>query len=438
MNGKQRYFLLFGLCVLLSILYVFPQMRLVDPNFIDIAETWSNGTSVWSNTIGEFSNKTRFWPVLKFERSILNAVFMYRAPLYFMYFSMMLATTVFVLILIVTHRKKIIWIILLLCILMYVSPITIDTYWRLGAAETMFALLLVLSIFACMQKKYTYAIVFLFMLMATKESAIFYIPMYMLVFFMQKRGYESVVLGMGYIVFLLKMYVLVLHALNEPGYTSMMSKSIGDIAKMGMHTIESYGFYILILWCSIILYVYRIRIFTKGKVFTFEWGHFFLLLNIAGICTLLSFRNMYQPYYAFPLLVTSVMWIVWELMQTRTLIQYGMATFLGIVFFVMQIPFMTMMRMEYWQNDYVGDNALIRVLEETKGSHTYTFERSYRPEYTPAMQLLSEVRKWPSYGMEHMFITLMNDRVQSSEVTPLCGKTFFGTASCKWAIYKDK
>lgn len=412
-------------------------MRLIHPNFIDVAETWSNGTSIWHNTIAEFSNRTRFWPALKFERSVLNTVFVYRPPLYFLYFSFMLATTVYVILLIENIQKRN-WIISLFSlVLLYVSPITVDTYWRLGAAETVFTLMLVLSIYAFMQKQYTKVIISLFILMATKESAVFYVPIYLLAFFIKKRKYELIVLVVGYVLFLWKLYSLVNYAFIVSDYTSMMSKSVGDVVDMGIHSIESYGFYMIVLWSALILYLYRIFVHEYKKLPKFEFGHYFLLLNLAGLCTLVSFHNKDQPYYAFPWVVTCILWVSWELMLTKAFTQRGTVIFLGILFFVMSIPYMTMLRMELWQNDYVGDNALITLVEETRQTNTYAFERSYRPEYIPALQFLSELRRWPANGLEHKTIILKSESHIYPDNTPICGQSFFGTSYCKWAVRMD-
>lgn len=429
--------MVFGLCLLLSLIFLFPQMRFIHPNFIDVVETWSNGTSIWLNTIAEFSNPARFWPALKFERSMLNAVFAYTPPFYFLYFSFMLATTMYVMLLIENIQKRHMLISLFSLVLLYVSPITVDTYWRLGAAETVFTLMLVLSIYAFMQKQYMKAIIFLFILMATKESAVFYVPIYLLVLFIKKRKYECAFLGMGYVLFLWKLYSLVKYAFIVSDYTSMISKSVRDVVDMGIHSIESYGFYMIVLWSAFILYLYRIFVHEYKKLPSYEWGHYFLLLNLAGLCTLVSFHNKYQPYYAFPWIVTSVMWMSWELMITNVFIQRSTLVLLGVLFLAMSIPSATLARMELWQNDYVGDNALITLIEETKQTSTYAFARSYRPEYTPALQLLSELRKWPSKELQHKTIILMTESILYSDSTPICGQTFLKASYCKWAVRTD-
>jgi len=296
----------------------------------------------------------------------------------------------------------------------------------------------VLSIYAVMNKQYARVIVFQYVLMLTKESAVYYVPIFLLILLMRKKTHEFFLLGLGYGLFLWKLHMLVNYALIHPGYTSMMSKSFHDVLDMIVHIMDEYGYYVIVLWSAFVLYLYRISGFMNGKVSKTEWGHYLLLFNIAGICTLVSFHNKYQPYYAFPWVVTCIIWISWELVRTTHVIQRAAIVLLSVIFIAMSVPYLTLLQMKRWNNDYAGDNALIELIEKTKTSRSYLLKQEYRPEYSVALRYLSESRKWPVNTPLRVAIFSSGDSQKLTESTPVCKKTFFGTMYCKWVVYEEK
>jgi len=107
---KQKN-LVFGLCLILSVLFVFPQMQFTQPNFLDVAETWSFGKKIFQNSISEFSNPDRFRPMYALERSVMNVLFSYNAPYYFLFQVFLLTITVYLAYMLL-HRTSIHWILL--------------------------------------------------------------------------------------------------------------------------------------------------------------------------------------------------------------------------------------------------------------------------------------------------------------------------------------
>ncbi len=425
--AKRLYFL----CLLISGVFLLPQMRFPYPNFIDVVETLFIGTAVFQNTLGEFSNQMRFWPALKFERSILNAVFAGHPQLYFFYFSVLLATTVYMMFRIVHGKNRNLITTVFIFILLYISPVTVDTYWRLGAAETLFTLFLVSSIYTLTTKRYGWTIVFLAGLMATKESAIFYIPIYLGIFLLQKRYVATLILGILYGGFLVKMYELIVYAVTHQHYTSMLTTTAQGIGEMALHIIQFYPFYITIVWITLILFLYR-RLWGQGKIQSKAWdmGYVFLALCLAGIVTLVSFQNTYQAYYAFPFVVTAIVWMMYELAYTEKKIVYGIMVLSMGFFFLFRIPEQALWKMEYWQNDYAGDNALIDVMLKNR-SVRYQFIQEYRPEYTMGLTYMLGTRENATH-VGTIFLAAKEKGYANANL--LCSSTLFQRRYCKWGV----
>lgn len=431
----QSSFVLFVLCFCFSFIYVAPQMRFIYPNLIDVVETWAIGTSVWENTYTEFFNPLRFWPTLKFERSLMNTVFAYWPPAYFMYFASMLALTVYGVISVV-RTKKADWILpVYIVFVMFISPVTVDTYWRLGAAETVFTLLLVASVYTILTKRHVWTVMLLVAFMATKESAVFYIPVYLLVFLVKKRFREFIFLSVVYLGFMYKISSLVAYAFTHDTYTSMITRSIPDGIRMVMHMFSFHPYYSFTLWVAIILFAYRMLTRSRGgSPQRWEWGYVFFALCMAGILTLVSFQNMYQPYYAFPWMSTVVIWMAWELTHTERIVSYIIVTAMVIAAILLRIPTATFQTMELWHSDYAGDNALIAYIEKTHTVYRYSFVREYRPEYAPALDRLYEQYGW-SYESPHTAVIMKREEMPGFPGSEkLCGRTLLGKSSCKWGV----
>lgn len=406
-------------------------MRFQHPNFIDVVETRMLGTQVLTNTIGEFSNQMRFWPALKFERSVLNAVSMGYSQIYFFYFSLLLAATVYMLFAMSYKRQRSIVMYVVTFVFVYISPVTVDTYWRLGAAETLFTFFLVFSVWALKVGRYGWMTVFLIGLMTTKESAVFYVPVYLCVLLWRRRHDILGVVGILYGAFLVKIILLVQYALTHSTYTSMLTNSVSGVVYMILHIVTFYSFYVMIAWGACVLFAYRIISQLKGgRLGKIEFSYVFFALTLSGICTLVAFRNVFQPYYAFPFIITGITWLLYELNYVTVPIVRGVIIFLFGLFLIIGIPQQTLQRMIYWQKDYAGDNVLIEEIRRHP-SIQYRLAREYRPEYAPGLKYIQDV--YNTNKSVGIIFLISNEEVYSDSIM-LCVSTLFQKHYCKWGV----
>lgn len=414
---------------------MFPQIRLVQSNLLDVAETWGFGTSVISNTLNEFNAVERFRPLYALERTILNVLFLYNSTWYFLFFAVLLAITAFLLCAIGRYQKLSWTFCCIALVLLYISPVTIDTYWRLGTAENLFILLLLLAFYDVVRGKYSRSVWWLFLLMCAKETAIFYVPIFGMYLFTHKRWKEFWILLFGYIVFVCKVVLLIQYAYVHPeAYTSLVSRSLFLITDMIMHIIVSNGFYVIIFLVACLLFVYRLMINSSSKdINRRDTGFLYFGLSIAGICSIVSFHNKFQPYYAFPWVVMTTFWCIWELQRIPHVIQAGSILMIGVWFFVLGIPSQTLQRAQFWQNDYVADGMLIQRIEKDRNARIYQFGRLYRPELKPALDILYAKYGTPEGDAKSNSIWRIDD-IQATDGEKVCGITFFGEQSCKWSI----
>lgn len=414
---------------------MFPQIQLVQSNLLDVAETWGFGTSVISNTLNEFNAVERFRPLYALERTILNVLFLYNSTWYFLTFAILLAITAFLLCAIGRYQKLPWTFCCIALVLLFISPVTIDTYWRLGTAENLFTLLLLLGFYDMVRGEYTRSALWIFLLMGAKETAIFYIPVFLLYLYIYKRWKEFSVLLFGYSVFVIKIVSLMQYTYVHPEvYTSLVSKSMVSIVDMVMYMLVSNSFYVIMFWMSCMLYVYRLmkhgflKNTSRGDV-----GFLYFGLSVAGICSIVSFHNKFQPYYAFPWIVITVLWCMWELHKVSRHIRTGVLIMTGVWFLILGIPSQTLQRAQFWQNDYVADGMLIQRIEKDRNARIYQFGRLYRPELKPALDILYAKYGTPEGDAKSNSIWRIDD-IQATDGEKVCGITFFGEQSCKWSI----
>lgn len=415
------------LCLFTAIVYLLPQMQFSQPNFLDVAETWALGKDIVGNTLAVFSNTERFRPLYVFERLLLNMLFSYHPLGYFLFFSLLLGTTIFVGFCILRRAGKD-WIVYaLIGFLFLISPVTVDTYWRLGTAENLFALSLVGSIYALTEKRYTQLLVWLYILMGSKETAVFVIPVFLATLFYKKQYWLVALVTVGYVGFSIKIYSLIQYVQEHAGsYTSLFSAGIESLGDMLWYYTTSYIFYttLFLLGCALMIYRASKR---------FELGHVFILLILSNLLSLLFFRNKFQPYYYFPVLTMLLLFLGREMHLSAPQVKRMSVLYVLALFILLGVPGQTWERVTFWQRDYAADGALIALIEETKHTNIYVFERDYRPELTPALTILNE-RKSGTNGL-HQRIIKRVEEAQPDDLL-LCSKTFFGDTACKWSVIR--
>jgi hypothetical protein len=418
--------MLYIIVFFISFIYLLPQIVLRQPNLLDIIETWSFGTNVVGNCIVEFYNAERFRPMYTLSHTMLNALFHYRSYLYFIALSILLAVTLFLLIRIANPKRSQWYVLVLPFMYFFISPVTVDTYWRLGTAEYVFAIFLLASVYYVLNNKYTYAILSIVCLMLSKETAIFYIPVFLIFLIWKKRFIESVILSITTIWYCIKMYYLAHFAVTHlERYTSLFTLDIQSVWDMLIYYGTAYYFYIVLLIISISLSVRRRVKSTEILLIS---------LCISGYISLLIFHNKNWPYYFFPTLVTIIVYFTRELVLAAKRIRSWVLFISLMMFVVTKIPVQFYVRALYWHNDYIGDSALIEKIQKDISVTKYSFVQPYwGGQYQNALDYMYGKNSNSEKYSKSQFV-ILNIEINNNLATKLCAKNILHQDICKWSI----
>lgn len=422
------------LCFFLSVIYLLPQILLPQPNLLDIAETWSLGTNLVENLYWDFQSTERFRPLYVVHHTLMNMVFGYRPQLYFVGFALMLAITIYLLI---ARDKQIHWTDGFILLLVFISPITIDTYWRLGTAENLFGLLLILLVRLCVTRRYTEIVIVAALLMLAKETAIFYIPLCIGYLLFYRRFWHGAILFVLYIGFIGKLLPLVQMAISqERSYTSLFSAAPNSIVTMIRYYVQTNIFYACIFLFSLCVCIYTALVHKKRA---HQWSHVILpmLFVLAGLLSIAFFHNKNQPYYFFPTFITILFFLKQQLETLQGKAKLLSCAYLLCIGVLAGIGQSTFYRAVYWQNDYIGDGVLLEQITGHKRDRVYEFDALYRPELPEALAYIYRDVDTSRPDVDVYKITSLHSAIpRAPGVTSLCGKTFGQSTHCKWGVYK--
>ena len=439
MHKLSKYFQFF-ICVFVSIIWLLPQIVLPHPSLLDVVETWSFRTNIVSNILGEFTNDSRFRPMYVFTHTVANVVFQYQSQWYFVGLAMVLAMTIYIFIKII-YPKWSQWIIVgIPLVYLFISPVTIDTYWRLGTAENFFALFLLLALFFLIRQRYTLALIFTLLLMVSKETSMFYIPAMLLYFIWKKRTIESLVLGVFYAWYCVKVYSLARYAhVHLEAYTSLFSIDPTSVWDMFTYYISTQFFYIELFFISVLLSIVRMIKSEKYRVFA-DWPVDILifLTFCSGICSILFFHNKNWPYYFFPALVSGMLLFSRELIRASKSTQMLVITVSLLLFIFTDVPTLAYNRAIYWNDMYVNDGILISKIENSIDTTKYEFAHNYwGGQYQLAIDQLYTMKSSANTYKQTYGIVDSTMYSKPREAELLCAPSFFHNSPlCKWAVYE--
>lgn len=428
---KKLY--LYFVCICSSLIVIWPQIMLHQPNFLDVAETWAFGKNISTNLLVDFSSVERFRPFYVFHHTLMNVLFDYQPSLYFIGFAVLLSITAYLVIYPFLNGRYWFGNSIFILVLLYISPVTIDTYWRLGTAENLFAFVLLMSVVLLRKRQYVWGSVFICMLMACKETAVVYVPIYILYLYYQHRLREALIVSGIYSVFVFKIIALVLHATSPlAGYTSLVSFSSYSVIDLLLYYLKSNIFPFQLFIVSVGIYIISRTMKERITFMTEDGDHIFVVLCIfAGWLSLLFFHNKNQPYYFFPTFVTVLYYFsstVTMLSIRRKVIVY---LYIGLAFFLLGVPWQALERAVFWQHEYVGDGKLIELITNSQNDSSYSFDYEYRPELKVALETLTDNNKQIRKKLYRITATT-HTSVNSST---LCGRLLGGSMYCKWTVF---
>jgi hypothetical protein len=426
---------LYPLILAASLVFLLPRILQPLPNLLDITETWSFRKNIIQNTLSDFSDQNRFRPLYVFERTLLNQILDYRSGLYFLFFAIKLSITIYLIFKISAPNHLSLLTGAMVYILMLVSPVTVDAYWRLGTAENLFVLILLTGVYLILNQRFSLAIPALMLLMLSKENAVFYIPVF-LVYILSRRKYlHFLIIFPVYLLYSGKILFLIAKIPENPQtYTALFSGVPASLLDMFSYYLTSQIFYVCLFLTSFTVICYRwINDVQPRKIFRFQNELFIIALIFAGFSSLLFFHNKNQPYYFLPVMTIIVILFSGEITRLKSDWRKYPLGLMMIMFLIFKIPSAAVTTAYFWEKDYVGDGLLVNEIMQNINTRRYAFFSGERPEYQPATDHLygmfgSQKAKRTVYNIYHADI-----QNPQGAGKPLCQEIFFLGLYCKWA-----
>lgn len=424
-----------GKAFLIGLIFILPQLQFKYPNLLDISETVSNKSNGFINTLSySFHSQARFRPIYDLSRYVYSTLFGLNARLYFITFGLILGLTLFVDWLVTDPKKENPWLILIL-VLLLISPITIDTYWRLGVAENLFTLFLLSSVYFALKNKGFALIASLIFTMASKETAIFFIPCFILFLFWKKEYLWTTVLA-GFLAIYLPFLVPRLINTSSDSYTQLFKIDLARNALTMSTYFHSFPAFFLLLLAATLGYTY-----TKVKKTCQPEDTFLFLLSWTSLLPVAFFNNV-QAYYLFPSLNLIVLFC---LRLTGKRAKPRLLFFISFLVIFISLPSVIKMA-KYWASGYAGDAALISFLRNYHPSNDFRYFAEGRMEYVNSIHLLlsdfdkkkisfsAKIDEFQGIPNTKSILFTENSNY-AGKILPLCYKPLFSNIErCKWFI----
>lgn len=424
------------LLIFLGIIYVIPQILLHSFNLLDFIETisLSNSNHSFIETISQLVNdQSRFRPIFILYRYLLNN-YLTGAPQYFIAIGIKLGLTLYFSIRIVSfiHRQEIKATLFFLFLVLF-SPVTVDSYWRLGTAENLLVLFLLISLYLLITGRYLSMMVFLLLFLLSKETSIFFIPLFVTTLFLMKRYAETLLLLIISHFYVINLIPRVQE--SSQGYTSLFTVSIEKNIDILARYFGNYPQVFFPLIISTLLFFY---LFFKQNTWDKKKRTNLLILLTGSYSSLLSilFFNNIQAYYLLPYLFLVGITLVGMLALVNSVLIKKILYIL--LFIVVLLNYHDVIeRVNYWQRDYAADAPLISYLQN-KDDKKYYIDPENRIDHIQAIQYLLGDRSRSSLMQADYIITRYETKYGSNKKNRLCGETLFKERMCKWYIVTNR
>lgn len=441
-------------CILLGVIAVFPIVLSQYPNLLDISETVRyKSNSLLSLTHYAFTEKDRFRPLYYLARFPVSRLCEYSVQCYFVTYGVFVGIAAYMLYIMVRSN----FVFVVVGFFLFCNPIIVDAFWRFGAAETTLGFLLLLSCFLYARKLYTPLCICLILGSMSKESFVYYLPVFLVGVWLDKKRYHALLI----ILLTTTMFLLLLPRWMNAMTTSdsyASSITVGPTQIMTMvHIMYSYmqQYYPLILASvASLIAVY----FSVPKV---RVVIFLVALLVVGLAPLIMTNNV-QAYYLLPTLYINVLLMGYVLKyylsksKTRPFIVLVSVYCVAIILFLPN----TVERMRHWSSDYAGDNLLILWIRKNESNYS-TIRIEGRSEYQGALVFLLHDaqftgQKTPKNSFvcesEGDYVTgcsrqsfsdlprsvLLTEEYRDGNVTALCSEaSILNSAVCKWRVYTE-
>ncbi|KKQ38538.1 MAG: hypothetical protein US54_C0008G0013 [Candidatus Roizmanbacteria bacterium GW2011_GWA2_37_7] len=419
----------------MGVLYILPQAWINSFNLLDIAETIlapSNNGSLMQVVESSYTDVARFRPVYTISRFLLNSI-LSSANQYFFVYGLILGITLYITTVIQKQINKVnnlVFLILLPALLF--NPVTIDTFWRLGTAENLFTLFLLLCLYSFIAKKKWFVYISFIVFIFSKETAIFFIPVFILYLYGNKKYRQLVIVLFLGVIYSLLLLPRVVTANNARQYTALFTTNITDnIYILIQYFREFPQIYILLI---VILLIFFFNVFISKHRHNFKMRGLVIMLVFTSLFSLLFFDNI-QAYYLFPYLMLSFLTLNIEFGYLKKKYVYIVVIF-SLCILVMN-RHLTYEKMKFWQSDYASDAILLNYLEKNP-DETYYIDPSNRIDHIDAFEYLLKEKYKQNPKRANIIISRDHEYIiQYGVYQDLCSKTFFESKVCRWKVFDN-
>jgi len=426
------------ICLACGLIYIIPQYVFRYPSLIDVAETFSlpgrhSNLGIVIDSI--FSDTLRFRPAYTLQRIVLNTLFNYHLRCYFIFNGILLGLILYVMVMIIKPKNTLYFVSLLL--LMLISPITVDNFWRLGTAEGLFTLLLLIAIYSIIRNRSTWLLITIGLFILTKETSVFFLPVFIYISYRGQK-FQIMIFQMILLEVLILLLLPKISHINRISYTSLFKVDLTSNSLLFLDYIKTYPVVFLYPFFGVILMVIN-NSFRKLKIHTNKPDvntNYLILFLIASLFAPLIFINI-QAYYLFPSLALSIIILVHALQQQNTFFN-NIILIITLVLILSESNIHSLKeRASYWHLDYSDDQPLVTFLLSNK-FRFYIDRDSNRIDHVDALEriLRHNIVLLPSKA--DYIITRNNETLSNSKTQKiLYNKTIFmDKPHCRWFLIK--
>jgi len=294
--------------VAMGIILLFPQFIHTEPNIDTLTDVYNSSPETISYYFTNFT--ARYKPLWNTFVIGINTICSYQIQRYFIVYSILFGLIVFFQIKICKLQLHSVELVLI-PILLLLSNITVATFWRLGAVETLFTCLLMISFYAYAEKKHTLVIFMMLLMISTKETSLFVLPVFTLLYIIKKNHTMSIIMFMLLCInFLIVQNAINIFKINPENYEIQFSFTISHIIEQ-----TTYWFYetpmLFITTIGNFIFILH-KFFTKKSLSTILNTSYIYIESILLFLPFIFFERREQ-YYIFPAYACSVLYIIKEI-----------------------------------------------------------------------------------------------------------------------------
>jgi len=342
-----------------------------------------------------FNEPGRLRPTYYLYRFFLHFFFGEKIILYFLFNTLILSLIQFIIIKLLKLRNFCYKIFLFFFISL--NPITVDNFWRLGTAEPLFTLLLLVLIYITftVNKNAFLPSIFLFFFGFSKETSIFFI-LYFSFYFFNKN------LKISFFSFILFFFILT-NLLNKIVFDRFryayvyslehLSFNISNIENYFLNHPIIFGFFLYNLLTMTLRLIKDDKIIfnlLKDKSFNLEKIKIFFILSLFPV----FFFNNYQDYYLFPGLIFLFILLVryFDSLKRKSNTKFYLFLSSFLIFFGLYLPG-ALIKMDYWNLNYRLDSSLIKYIDKSICNYIFIIDKNIRMDEQEALHLLINKKK---------------------------------------------